>query len=174
VAAQLVVDAGQDQFVVSGNPPTPVTLTGQVRENGSLVYGLAVQWSKLSGPGEFTTTDANRAITTAYFSLPGVYNLRLTATDRPPVPNWISPMNGSSYRQNVSLSATATDDVRVRIMEFYLDGALLISIPGVTTLSYGINLKPSKYAVGAHTLMVKACDGMNLCSDQSITIYKVR
>ncbi len=42
---------------------------------------LTVTWSVADGPGEVTFADAHVAATTASFSAPGVYTLRLTASD---------------------------------------------------------------------------------------------
>lgn len=38
-------------------------------------------WTKLAGPGIVTFLDATALITTATFSLPGIYTLRLTVTN---------------------------------------------------------------------------------------------
>ena len=52
-----------------GMPPAPV-------ESGP---AATVTWSKYTGPGAVTFADAHSAITTATFSAPGAYVLRLSA-----------------------------------------------------------------------------------------------
>lgn len=60
----------------------PAVLLGTVRDDG-LPAGstLTVTWSKVSGPGTVTFGNAHAARTTADFSAPGTYVLRLTASD---------------------------------------------------------------------------------------------
>jgi RHS repeat-associated protein len=43
--------------------------------------GLGITWTKVSGPGNVAFGDATKASTTARFDRPGVYTVRLTATD---------------------------------------------------------------------------------------------
>jgi hypothetical protein len=44
-------------------------------------YSFETQWTKLSGPGDVTFQLPDREITTAYFTEPGTYELRLTVDD---------------------------------------------------------------------------------------------
>lgn len=171
--AQLVVDAGVDQHVIMGVPPTPFSLLGSVRENGNLVYGLEVSWSKIEGPGDFTVADLNRAITTGYVSLPGVYRFRLTAIDKPPVSTWVNPAEGSSYKTSIVLRGTAIDDLRVRRMELYIDGRWLNTVSS-DSIVWTLDIRSKKYKLGMHELNLRACDDMGLCSDNLRTFYKVR
>lgn len=61
----------------------PAFLTGQVADDGLPIPPgqLSVTWSKLSGPGEVAFAATNAPHTTATFSQPGNYVLRLTASD---------------------------------------------------------------------------------------------
>src|SRR5262249_5619257 len=62
---------------------TSVNLTGTATDEG-LPYPpgvLTTTWSKVSGPGGVTFGDASALATTATFSAPGTYTLRLTAND---------------------------------------------------------------------------------------------
>lgn len=74
------VDAGPDQTITF---PTPVTLDGTVSDDGlpDPPGSLVTSWSKVSGPGSVTFGDASAIDTTADFSSPGTYVLRLTADD---------------------------------------------------------------------------------------------
>ena len=75
------VSAGDDQAIYL--PTTSVTLTGSGVDDGLPACGgtLAFAWTKVSGPGTVTFAPANAAVSTATFSTPGVYVLRLTASD---------------------------------------------------------------------------------------------
>ena len=81
-----VVSAGADTAAPFSDEPVPppavAALAGTISDDG-LPVGAAVSgtWSKVSGPGTVSFTDANAAATTATFSTPGTYVLRLTATD---------------------------------------------------------------------------------------------
>src|SRR5215510_13322963 len=73
------VHAGTDSRITF---PNSVALNGVVTDDG-LPFGstLSIQWTQLSGPGIVTFASPNSAVTTASFSLPGSYDLRLTAND---------------------------------------------------------------------------------------------
>ena len=74
-----VVDAGPDQTV---NLPNVANLNGTVTDDGLPSGGtLTSTWSKVSGPGTVTFSNANSTSTTASFSAPGQYVLQLSASD---------------------------------------------------------------------------------------------
>jgi RHS repeat-associated protein len=75
-----VVSAGPGQSTAQ-NTGT-VTVTGTVTDDG-LPAGstVSVQWSKVDGPGTVTFGSPNALQSTATFSAPGIYVLRLTADD---------------------------------------------------------------------------------------------
>lgn len=73
------VNAGPDQTV---GLPHHATLNGSVTDDGLPEAGtLTITWTEVSGPSTVTFADASLAETTASFSLPGTYVLRLTASD---------------------------------------------------------------------------------------------
>lgn len=73
------VNAGPDQVVTL---PAPATLAGVVTDDGLPdPPRLTTTWTKGTGPGAVTFAAAAAASTTASFSQPGVYALRLTASD---------------------------------------------------------------------------------------------
>ncbi len=75
-----VVSAGPD--VSDLNPTAVVALNGTVTDDGRPVgYPLAIQWSQVEGPGTANFADATSAATTATFTAPGTYVLRLDARD---------------------------------------------------------------------------------------------
>jgi RHS repeat-associated protein len=73
------VSAGMSQTITL---PDGASLSGMVSDDG-LPAGntLTISWSKVSGPGDVTFGNSSQAVTTAAFSLPGTYVLRLTAND---------------------------------------------------------------------------------------------
>jgi RHS repeat-associated protein/uncharacterized repeat protein (TIGR01451 family) len=73
------VSAGDDQTI---RLPDKANLSGVVADDGlPLGKTVAVAWSKVSGPGSVSFAKASAAATTAAFSLPGSYVLRLTVND---------------------------------------------------------------------------------------------
>lgn len=68
----LTVDAGTDQAL---------SLPGVATLDGTITGAVSQTWSKQGGPGEVQFDDMEAVDTTAAFSTPGVYILRLTATD---------------------------------------------------------------------------------------------
>jgi DUF1680 family protein len=72
------VVAGLDRAVVL---PGKTWLSGSVRGGGRPDRKLTLTWSKESGPGNVEFQDAASAQTTAAFSVPGDYVLKLTADD---------------------------------------------------------------------------------------------
>jgi RHS repeat-associated protein len=73
------VSAGAAQAITL---PASATLNGAASDDGLPSSGtLSSQWSKLSGPGDATFSDANALATAAAFNVPGIYVLRLTASD---------------------------------------------------------------------------------------------
>ena len=73
-----VVNAGPAQTVNFG---TTVTLAGTVTDDQLPHNILNSTWSEVSGPGNATFTDASLTNTTVTFDEPGIYTLRLTASD---------------------------------------------------------------------------------------------
>ena len=72
------VKAGVDRVVVL---PGQTYLDGRVKDDGKVKAVPTVRWSKDAGPGSVTFGDPTKANTTARFSAPGDYVLKLTADD---------------------------------------------------------------------------------------------
>lgn len=75
-----VVSAGPDLTVEF---PNPATLAGSVSDDGlpNPPGVFTAAWSFISGPGSVEFANGNLAATTATFSTPGIYTLRLTGSD---------------------------------------------------------------------------------------------
>ncbi|HEX9986266.1 MAG TPA: discoidin domain-containing protein [Thermoanaerobaculia bacterium] len=75
-----VVNSGSNQTIVF--PANSVTLNGTVTDDGlPPLAALQISWSQENGPGTVTFGDVKKPATTATFSIPGTYVLRLTAND---------------------------------------------------------------------------------------------
>ncbi len=75
-----LVNSGTDQAVLVG---TPANLDATVRDDGrpNPPRRVTTTWSMVTGPGSVTFGSASAIDTTAQFTVPGVYVLRLTARD---------------------------------------------------------------------------------------------
>jgi predicted amidohydrolase len=74
-----VLDAGDVQTIQW--PAKDALLVGDASDDGRPDGSLIATWSKVTGPGEVIFEDASALQTKATFSEPGVYLMRLTATD---------------------------------------------------------------------------------------------
>ena len=75
------IDAGADRYATL--PVASVQLNATVTDDGlpDPPLAVAIAWSKESGPEKVTFADKNGVDTTATFSKPGAYHLRLTGKD---------------------------------------------------------------------------------------------
>ncbi|MBN1210666.1 MAG: hypothetical protein JXB05_37810 [Myxococcaceae bacterium] len=132
-----------------------VTLSGAVGDDGlPLGAEVSVSWSVLHGPGAVTFGNPAAAVTTATFSEPGEYVLRLTASDSelsassdarvrilPPqvaldIPGWIaSPLNQSTVSGAVPIQLIQ----EVTLVEGTLDYWPADNPSAVTVLAEGVS-----------------------------------
>ncbi len=172
-----VVNAGIDQSITL---PAGATLAGTVSDDG-LPTGstLTRSWSKVSGPGTVTFSNASSLNSTATFSLSGTYTLRLTASDsllsstddvvivvnavsainQAPVVN-AGPDQTITFPSAVLMAGTATDDGLPT-------GSTLtrtwskVSGPGTVTFGNAslLNTTATFSVAGSYTLRLTASDG---------------
>ena len=87
-----------------------------------------------------------------------------------PVVSITSPANNATISAATQVAATATDDVAVAKVEFYIDGVL---VGTDTNSTYNFTITPSAYSIGTHTLVAKAYDtapspGPNTASSSTV------
>jgi hypothetical protein len=118
-----VVDAGAPQSIEW--PDNQVALAGTVTDDGHPYPPSALTWSWVaqSGPGTVTFSDAEELDTSATFSAPGVYVLRLEGDD---------------------FALTASDTVQITVAPAMYDLALTVAGPG----SVAVNPPTGPYAPG--------------------------
>lgn len=69
-----------------------------------------------------------------------------------------SPADGATISSTTTVTATASDDVAVQKVEFYVDGTLKATD---TTASYTYSFNPASFSVGSHTIYAIAYDTSN-------------
>jgi len=92
-----------------------------------------------------------------------------TITDtQAPATSITSPSNGSTVSAIVTVNASASDNVGVTRVEFYVDGALASTD---TTAGYSYSWNTTTVANGSHTLFTKAYDAAgNIGTSPAITV----
>ncbi len=93
-----------------------------------------------------------------------VYNPVADVT--PPTITFISPSTNYSYGPDISISATATDNIAVTKMELYIDNILQMS-----TITSAISTSVS-ITTGLHTITVKAYDAANNVTSSSTSVNR--
>ncbi len=86
-----------------------------------------------------------------------------------PTTSVTAPANGSTVSGNVTISATASDNVGVTKMEVYVDGALKSSNTGASSIAY--TWASTGVANGSHTITSKAYDAAsNVGTSSTVTV----
>jgi len=159
-----LVNAGSNQTVVL---PAQAVLKGVVTDDGlPAPPNLTFQWSKVSGPGTVIFGNAALTNTTASFSAPGVYTLRLTGSDgelsasdtvdirvvQPPLISILYPAHGDIFAApaHIRIRTEPTDvDGYITNVQFFSNS---VSMGSVTNLPFYFtltNLPAGTYTFGA-------------------------
>ncbi|MFO1498710.1 MAG: lamin tail domain-containing protein [Verrucomicrobiota bacterium] len=183
-----VVNAGAGQVVVL---PGNVTLQGSVTDDGlpNPPGQVAVSWSMVSGPGTVAFTSPGSPATSAVFSAPGTYVLRLAATDGAlqstadvtirVVQNEAPVVNAGAGQVvvlpgNATLQGSVTDDglptppgqVTASWSMVSGSGTVTFSSPSSATTTAAFSL------AGSYILRLSANDGnLESTSDVTITVF---
>lgn len=147
----------------------PATVTSVTFKDGATVLGvdttIPYSWSVTGaalGAHVLTAevTDSNSATATS----PPV---NVTVIDTPPSVSLISPVGGSSFTvgSNLTLEATASDDVAVTNVEFFVDD---VSIGSDNTAPYSAAW--NNVPVGAHVLKAVATDGASSTTSALVNV----
>ena len=133
--------AGADQTITL---PENATLNGNVSDDGLPIPPglLTFWWTNLSGPGTVTLASPNALQTTATFSNPGAYVLRLTASDGP-----------SSASDDLTITVNGPGQSPLRIESVRLSGGttspvLRIGFTAAAGLGYTVQFRESLNASG--------------------------
>ena len=87
----------------------------------------------------------------------------------PPAVSISNPINGAKVANNVSITASATDNVGVAMLSIYIDGVLK-SQSNSRTLAYTWNAR--KATVGTHRISAIATDASGNSSESVVQVYK--
>jgi fibro-slime domain-containing protein/RHS repeat-associated protein len=182
------VNAGAD---LSLSVPEVASLQGTATDDGRPAGStLAVNWSVVSGPGTVAFDNPQQAATTATFSLPGTYLLRLTANDsewngvdevavtvnpspgnQPPVVN-AGPGQTITLPNSATLNGTASDD---GLPAGHVLSVTWVVSSGPGTVTFGNTHQATTTAnfsaAGSYVLRLTASDSeLTRNSDVSVTV----
>ena len=188
------VNAGTNQTITL---PNIASLDGTVSDDGHPPSpgSLTTTWSKVSGPGTVTFGNASSVDTTARFSAPGIYVLRLTANDGelttsaevtitvnpappPPPMNQAPSVNGGTPQivtlpNAAILDGTVTDDGLPKPPGVVTTLWSKVSGPGVVTFGNpaAVDTTGSFTLPGTYVLRLTATDGaLSTSADVIITV----
>lgn len=85
----------------------------------------------------------------------------------PPSVTITSPAGGATVSGNTDIDASATDDVGVVRVEFFVDGTLVFTD---TSGPFGFTLDTTTLTEGSHTILARAFDAENKSGTDTITI----
>ncbi len=180
------VNAGPDQTI---EIPEPALLKGVITDDG-MPHGSTITstWSVSSGPGPVVFGNASAPVTTASFTVPGLYTLKLTASDteftvfdemqvtvllnQPPTAN-AGPDQEIILPSTATLNGTATDDGLPRgstleTIWSFVSGPGAVVFPDATVLN-----ATAIFAVpGTYVLRLTASDGKLSASDEMTVVVK--
>lgn len=158
-----------------------IGVTGyMITESSSAPSAGALGWSA-SAPASFTFSAAGTRTAYAWakdaagnVSTSVSRSVTIALTDSiPPAVSISSPISGAILKGSVMLSATASDNVAVTKVEFYLDGTL---IGTDTTSPYSISWSTLSIPSGTHTLTAKAYDAaanVTTSAPVSVTVRRI-
>ena len=150
-----VVSAGPNQTIAL--PVNSASLQGTVTDDGlPLGAKLMTAWSMVSGPGLATFTNPNNPVTTAAFAVPGVYDLRLSASD-------------TQYTSTADVKITVLASIVVPPGSIAITPTSLSPIPIGTSESFQAVVLDENGAPVANVTVIFTVSGANQYSGNAVT-----
>lgn len=149
------ITAGAFALAWSANPSLTATQVRRILESTADDLGAA-GWDQYFGNGRVNVARAVQAA------------ISVALDTEPPSVYLTNPLDGSTVSGTLSLAATASDNVGVVSVSFYVDGSLLATS---TSAPYGASWDTTAVANGAHTLSASAVDTSgNVATTSTITV----
>jgi subtilisin family serine protease len=157
-SASAPIVAGVAALVLSVNPNLTGVQTRSLIEQSVDLVGGATGWTPQYGYGR---VNAAKAVSLA---LAGG-----TADTMPPTISITSPANGATVAGTISIQASASDNVGVNSVAFYLDSAMT-PFATVTASPYSASWNSTTVANGSHTITATAKDAAGNSASASISL----
>ncbi len=179
-----IVSAGADQSITL---PATATLGGDASDDGlpNPPGALTLTWSAPVAPAAVAFADAHAAATTATFTQPGSYTLRLTASDS--VLSASSDMHVTVTNVSASLTLAPVADSNI-LVGTHFRAPLTARASGLATLTYTlvtappgatiaagptITWTPSSAQLGSNTFTASVSDGLGHTATTTFTVTVV-
>jgi len=91
----------------------------------------------------------------------------VTTDTTPPTVSISSPANGATLSRTISVQGTATDNMGVTTIQFYVDGQVLST---ASSSPFSFSWNTANYVNGAHTLKVTASDAAGHVGSASVSV----
>lgn len=158
--------------VPSGFQSTAQSVTLTPGATGSATLSVTSPGASVDGsfPIVFKATNASSGAYTGKVN--ATYTVYTPVADKiSPTASITSPASGATVNGNVTITASATDNVSVASVKFFIDGKL-VSTDTSSPYSYRWAIN-KKITSGAHTIMVQSTDSSgNISTPSTITVYK--
>lgn len=154
--AQVVLYAGSQQVAADSVAPYQFSWDSTLAADGGVAL-KAVAYDAAGNQG------ASAAVTVTVDNVPNV------ADTTPPTVGFVTPSGGTKVSGTVAVQSTATDNVAVAGISFYVDNSLKATASSAA-LNYNWNTKNLK--AGQHTLKVVAKDAAGNSGSASILVTK--
>jgi len=192
----LVIAVGQEAdttppSVAITSPAEGTTVEGTVIVNAQASDNFGVQRVELYDGGNLVATDDRAPYSLSWVTWPtpnGSHTLTVRAYDvagnvatsapvnvlvnndhTPPQVSFLSPANGATVEQTITLEVSASDDRGVTRVDFFVDGA---PIGSKTSAPYTLSWSARTVSNGSHVLSVTAQDAVgNVSSQASVIVF---
>ncbi len=151
------IAAGVGALALSANTSLTASQLVSVLEQNTDALGGYTGWNQYFGWGQ---VDAYKAVTAAVNNAP-------PADTTPPTVSISAPLSGAVVGGTISVQGSATDNVSVSSIQFYVDGVLSTS---TTTSPFSFSWNTVGSTNASHTLTVKAYDPSGNVGSASVTV----
>ncbi len=154
------VDFYQGTILLGTDTTAPYSMSWNTTEVSNGTYNLTAKAYDVAGN---IGTSSSVTISIANATNP-------TPTDNiPPVVSIISPINNAIVSGLITISASATDNVKVTKMQILIDN-IVVRSTAKSSISYKWNT--GNASTGSHTIVVKAYDAAGNVGESSVTVTK--
>ncbi|MCL4404096.1 Ig-like domain-containing protein [Patescibacteria group bacterium] len=169
---------------MTASPELIIGLGGSVSATSSTFTagsGFSTSGSEQGGGGnisggmewQFASSSSGIASATMTADLPawGMGVVTFKTYGIPPSIAITSPTTGSTASGTINITASATDNVGVKNVQFEIDGGNFGSAVTSTNSSYSVTLNTTAYAYGTHTLAAVATNNSGVQASSSVSVF---
>jgi hypothetical protein len=141
---------------------------GLVGADNSSPY--SVTWNTAAEPAGSHTLTAQAVDAAGNVGVAAPVPVSVAVDTQPPVVTIVAPADGAAITVKTKVRATASDNVKVSLLELYLDGVRKAST--TTSTSKSFYLYPAKLSAGSHAITATATDSSGNATSTTITVHR--